>query len=146
MTDMQILASVVVAFLTRRAPAPGVVIGVVVSLVGIAGVLVPGLLGDTSGGRVTPVLLLLGLVSITALALGTLAQKRAGAVDLIPAVAVQTLGGALVTGLGVTLCGVGIATLVSRRVEPAAPVGESGRVDPKVGAAAEAPAECTSRR
>ncbi|WP_029087965.1 DMT family transporter [Brevibacterium album] len=92
-----VLALLVVAVLARRLPGRAVLAGVLVSLAGVALVLLPGL--RTGGGEgVGALTLVLGLASVTALTLGVLAQSRVRGTALLPAVAWQAAGGAAVSG------------------------------------------------
>ncbi|GAA2101353.1 MULTISPECIES: DMT family transporter [Brevibacterium] len=93
-----VLALVVTALAARRVPGRAVLAGVVLSLGGIALVLLPALRSG-GGGGITATTLGLGIASVTVLTLGVLAQTRVRRTALLPAVAWQTTGGAVVAAV-----------------------------------------------
>lgn len=87
-----VLTLVVTALVVRRRPDQAVLLGVGVSLVGIAFVLVPGVLG--TAGPVRPIHIVLAFTAVTCLSAGTIWQKRVAAHPLLPTLAWQSLGAA----------------------------------------------------
>ncbi|GAA1997329.1 DMT family transporter [Brevibacterium samyangense] len=110
-----VLTILLTAALVRSVPRPGVLIGVGISLVGVAAVLVPGVIADEGAGNapsagIGPSLIGLGVLAVTALSLGVMAQSRVRGTALLPAVAWQTFGGALVVACMAVLTGEGPPT------------------------------------
>lgn len=87
-----VLTLLLTALLVRRGPNRSVLLGVGVSLIGIAFVLVPGLVGTT--GDVSVAHVLLAFTAVTCLSLGTIAQKHVADHPLLPTLAWQSLGAA----------------------------------------------------
>ena len=96
-----VLTVLVVALLTRRAPRVTVVLGIAVSLTGLVLVLGPGM----RSGAITGLLLVLAVLAITGLTIGTMLQPRVRTAAMLPSLAWQMTGGALVAVLAALLLG-----------------------------------------
>lgn len=96
-----VLTVIVAAVAHRSLPRPSVVIGIVVSLLGLGLVLGPG----ASTGVVTTGLVVMALASITALTIGTMIQPAVRSAAMLPTLAWQMAGGAIVAVGGAVLLG-----------------------------------------
>lgn len=96
-----VLTVVLAAILQRRPPRAAVVIGIAISLAGLLLVLGPGIgKGTVSAGLIT-----IALLSITGLTIGTMLQTTVHKAALIPSIAWQMTGGAVVVAIGALLLG-----------------------------------------
>lgn len=92
-----VLTVVLTLVVLRRRPGGMAVVSIGVSLLGVALVLAPGLAGQ--GHTISWFLVCLAFAAVSSLTVGTMMQKRMSSDSLVPALAWQALGAAVVAGI-----------------------------------------------